>query len=134
MDKNGDGKLSKDELLEEYTKMMGEADAREEVERIMKEVDSDNNGFIDYSEFLKGSIDSSKILSVDNLKLAFQMFDQDGSGTISAAELKKVIAGSGLSDSKIWNDIIVEVDVNGDGEIDMEEFQKIIMRTGLKVT
>lgn len=133
MDKNGDGKLSRDELLEEYTKMMGELEAKIEVDRIMSEVDSDNNGYIDYSEFLKGSLDSSKILSVDNLKLAFQMFDQDGSGSISASELKKVIACKGLADNKLWNDIIVEVDVNGDGEIDMQEFQRIIMKTSLKV-
>lgn len=128
MDKNGDGKLSREELLEEYTKIMEESEAQAEVERIMHEVDSDNNGFIDYSEFLKGSLDSSKVLSLENLKLAFQMFDQDGSGTISAGELKKVIAGKGLADNKIWNDIIIQVDQNGDGEIDMLEFQKIIMK------
>ncbi|OMJ66818.1 hypothetical protein SteCoe_36202 [Stentor coeruleus] len=128
MDKNGDGKLSREELLEEYTKIMEESEAQAEVDRIMREVDSDNNGFIDYSEFLKGSLDSSKVLSLENLKLAFQMFDQDGSGTISAGELKKVIAGKGLADNKIWNDIIIQVDQNGDGEIDMLEFQKIIMK------
>ena len=53
MDKSGDGVLSKDELMEEYLKIMGGSEAKEEVDRIMKEVDSDNNGFIDYSEFLK---------------------------------------------------------------------------------
>jgi calcium-dependent protein kinase len=134
MDKNGDGKLSKDELMEEYLKIMGESEAKEEVDRIMKEVDSDNNGFIDYSEFLKGSLDSSKVLSIQNLKLAFQMFDQDGSGTISASELKKVIAGKGLADNKIWNDIIMEVDMNGDGEIDIGEFEKIILKSGIGIS
>ena len=128
MDKNGDGKLSKEELLEEYTRIMGEEDALEEVERIMKEVDSDYNGFIDYSEFLKGSIDSNKILSVENLKLAFQMFDQDGNGKISAAELRKATSGNGLYDKQLWNEIISEVDLNGDGEIDMHEFEKIITK------
>lgn len=131
MDKNGDGKLSKEELLDEYLKIMGESEAKEEVDRIMKEVDSDNNGFIDYSEFLKGSLDSSKVLSIQNLKLAFQMFDQDGNGTISASELRKVIAGKGLADNKIWNEIIMEVDQNGDGEIDIAEFEKIILRSGI---
>ena len=134
MDKNGDGKLSKDELMEEYLKIMGESEAKEEVDRIMKEVDSDNNGFIDYSEFLKGSLDSSKVLSIQNLKLAFQMFDQDGNGTISASELKKVIAGKGLADNKIWNDIIMEVDMNGDGEIDIGEFEKIILKSGIGIS
>ena len=131
MDKNGDGKLSKEELLEEYSKIMEEHEAKAEVDRIMKEVDSDKNGFIEYSEFLKGSLDSSKILSAENLKIAFAMFDKDGNGTISAEELKKAIAGTKLSDWKIWNEIITEIDQNGDGEIDLQEFQKVILKTNI---
>ena len=131
MDKNWDGKLSKEELLEEYSKIMEEHEAKAEVDRIMKEVDSDKNGFIEYSEFLKGSLDSSKILSAENLKIAFAMFDKDGNGTISAEELKKAIAGTKLSDWKIWNEIITEIDQNGDGEIDLQEFQKVILKTNI---
>lgn len=127
MDKNGDGKLSKEELLEEYKKLMEATEAIEQVNKVFNEVDTDNNGFIEYSEFLKGSLDTHKLLSAENLKKAFKKFDEDGSGTISALELKRLMSG-GLEDNKIWNEIILEVDQNGDGEIDMQEFQKILFK------
>lgn len=127
MDKNGDGKLSREELLDQYSMSIGVADAEIEVNRIMAEVDSDHNGYIDYTEFLKATLDMRKLLSSDNLKAAFRMFDRDGSGSISANELKRILEGGVSSDDKVWSDIIVQVDQNGDGEIDLQEFQDIIL-------
>lgn len=128
IDKNGDGKLSREELLEQYANEMSIEDAEKEVNRIMQEVDSDNNGFIDYTEFLKATLDIKKVLSTENLKTAFKVFDRDGSGSISAAELRKVLEGGIPSDDRVWNEIITEVDQNGDGEIDLQEFQDIILK------
>ena len=53
----------------------------------MSKVDIDHSGFIDYTEFIAASIDEKKLLSKNNLKVVFEMFDTDGSGTISANEL-----------------------------------------------
>ena len=127
IDKNGDGKLSTEELIEQYSSTMGVEEATKEVERIMKEVDTDNNGFIDYSEFLKANLDARKVLSSENLKQAFRMFDRDNSGTISANELKMVLQGDMESDENVWQEIIQLVDQNGDGEIDLQEFQDIVL-------
>eukprot|EP00358_Blepharisma_japonicum_P007134 CAMPEP_0202942832 /NCGR_PEP_ID=MMETSP1395-20130829/3072_1 /ASSEMBLY_ACC=CAM_ASM_000871 /TAXON_ID=5961 /ORGANISM="Blepharisma japonicum, Strain Stock R1072" /LENGTH=95 /DNA_ID=CAMNT_0049639535 /DNA_START=1073 /DNA_END=1357 /DNA_ORIENTATION=- len=93
----------------------------------MKEVDTDKNGFVDYTEFLKAALNMEKVLSAENLKTAFKVFDRDGSGSISAAELRKILEGSVPSDDRVWNEIISEVDQNGDGEIDLQEFQDIIL-------
>ena len=53
------------------------------------------------------------------------MFDVDGSGKIDAIEVKNLFEGDDFKDT-INRDqidlIIQEVDVNGDGEIDFEEF------------
>ena len=47
------------------------------------------------------------------------MFDLDGSGTISARELKTVLGtlGGEKVQDLVWTNMIREVDVNGDGEI-----------------
>jgi calcium-dependent protein kinase len=51
------------------------------------------------------------------------MFDQDGNGSISQEELKSILGGHNTdNDDKFWRDMIKEVDQNGDGEIDFEEF------------
>lgn len=50
LDKNADGKLSREELIDGYTEIYGSIDlAEKEVDCIMKNVDVDHNGYIDYS-------------------------------------------------------------------------------------
>lgn len=126
MDTNKDGKLSREELLNQFTKTMGAEAADEEVDRIMREVDTDSNGYIDYTEFLKATIDTKTLMSVENMKHAFDAFDKDGSQSISAQELKRMLEGNATSENEVWRMIIEEVDKNGDGEIDYNEFQAII--------
>ncbi len=91
MDKNLDGKLSKEELIEGFTETMGQAAAEAEVEKIMKNVDIDKNGHIDYSEFISATIDKRKLFSKDRLKAAFAIFDKDDNGFISAQEVRHVL-------------------------------------------
>jgi calcium-dependent protein kinase len=50
LDKNADGKLSREELIEGYTEMNLDPErAVKEVDNIMANVDVDHNGYIDYS-------------------------------------------------------------------------------------
>lgn len=132
LDKNGDGKISIDELTEQYSETLGSEEAKKEAQRIMNEVDTDNNGYIDYTEFLKVNLDSQKVLSSENLKHAFRMFDRDDSGTITASELKMVLQGDLESEDYVWSEIVAMVDQNSDGEIDLQEFQDMILSNCLK--
>jgi Ca2+-binding EF-hand superfamily protein len=63
------------------------------------------------------------------------MFDKDGSGTISPEEIKEVLghAGSGLT-NKVIDEIIKEVDENGDGEIQFEEFVHMMRKLAVTET
>ena len=45
------------------------------------------------------------------------MFDKDGSGVISASEIKEVLGFGGNLDNAAIDAIIKQVDENGDGEI-----------------
>ena len=97
--------------------------AEEEVDRIMKYADSDGSGEIDYSEFVVATMDKRKLLSNEKLETAFNLFDRDGSGSISANEVKEVLGIGKNIDERVWNEIILEVDGNGDGEISFLEFK-----------
>lgn len=126
MDKNSDGKLSREELIEGYTTILGDL-AEEEVDRIMKIADTDGSGEIDYSEWVVATMDKRKLLTNEKLESAFNLFDRDGGGSISANEIKEVLGVGKNIDEKIWNEIIMEVDANGDGEISFLEF-KVMMQ------
>lgn len=50
------------------------------------------------------------------------MFDKDKSGTITADEVKQILGGASGSSDQVWDDVIKECDVDGDGLISFEEF------------
>lgn len=77
LDTDGDGKLSKEELINGYERIFGtDCDAEQAVEGIMENLDIDQSGFIDYTEFLLATLDRKSLLSEDRLKIAFKMFDK----------------------------------------------------------
>ena len=129
-DLNGDGRLTKDELIEAMSQLMTRGEARDEVEKIMKVIDVDKNGFIEYEEFLRATLNKDKLLSKENIKYAFDMFDKDGSGFISKEEIKAVL-GKGKNNKKkdnVWKDIINQIDLNQDGQISFEEFTEAMIK------
>jgi calcium-dependent protein kinase len=102
LDKNGDGKIDRSELMEALSQVKGdEAAASNEVDRILEEVDADGNGEIEYSEFILASMNKKKALSRENLTAAFNRFDQDNSGTITLNELRTILGNFGKNE--LWD-------------------------------
>ena len=54
-------------------------------------IDADGSGEIDFSEWLIAAIDKKSIMTEENLKCIFSMFDKDGGGSITLDELETVI-------------------------------------------
>ncbi|KAL8272027.1 hypothetical protein Esti_004151 [Eimeria stiedai] len=137
MDKNGDGQLDKQELMEGYVELMklkgedvsalDQSAIEYEVDQVLDAVDFDKNGFIEYSEFVTVAMDRKTLLSRQRLERAFRMFDSDGSGKISSSELATIFGVSEL-DSESWRGVLSEVDKNNDGEVDFEEFQQMLLK------
>jgi calcium-dependent protein kinase len=75
----------------------------------MAKIDVDGSGFVDYSEFIAAALDQKQILSKNNLEAAFNAFDKDGSGTITANEIRGVIGAVGSS-NETWERVLKEVD------------------------
>ncbi|KAJ4710067.1 Calcium-binding protein [Melia azedarach] len=127
-DVNGDGKISASELGS-IMSSLGHAPTDEELDKMMREIDSDGDGFIDYNEFVElntKGVDSDEIL--ENLKDAFSVYDIDGNGSITAEELYEVLRSLG-DDCTIaeCKKMISGVDSDGDGTIDFEEFKVMMM-------
>ena len=131
LDTDNSGTLSSKELKEGFLILFGNEvnDIDAEVERIMKEVDLDGSGVIEYSEFVSATLNRQQLLSKERLEMAFKAFDLDGSGTITATELKTVLGKSHDYQEEMWDKLIAEADLNGDGMIDLSEFTRMMLKT-----
>ena len=112
-------------------KSLGQSPTEEELTRMIQSVDDNGNNEIDFPEFLI-LMSSKKSISDDpdrELKDAFAVFDTDGSGLISRSELKGLLNNLGqvVSDEEL-DAMMGEVDKDGNGEIDFEEFKAMMVR------
>lgn len=80
--------------------------AEGEVDKILAKVDANGSGEIDYSEWIVATINKEKLLSKEKLRAAFNLFDRDGSGAISAEEVKEILWRGQKIDDKVWLDLI----------------------------
>ena len=71
-----------------------------EARNIFDKLDFNNNGTIDYSEFLIANLDPSKIVNEERLREVFDIFDVDRSGAITVDEIKKIL-GNGHKRNKV---------------------------------
>ena len=80
-------------------------------------------------EFIAATMDAKVFMRDSYLKAAFNMFDADGSGKIDSTEINRLLSGDEFKDIYTADQLaeaIAEVDKNGDGEIDFEEFMEMM--------
>lgn len=75
------------------------------------QADIDNNGTIDYDEFVAATLHFTKVDREDRLFAAFAYFDKDGSGYITHDELQQACKEFGVADIHL-EEIMKEVDQN----------------------
>ena len=126
-DTNNDGRLTKEELMTGLTRISnGDVDLSS-ADNLMKNIDNDNNGFIEIDEFIRATINKEKLLTEKNLKMAFDFFDKDKNGRICAKELKSILKeGNVNTKESVWKNMIKEIDLNKDGHINFYEFTEMM--------
>lgn len=127
IDVNGDGVLTKEELIEGVSKVPDWNIKEEDWDLAVQLMDTNGNGRVDYTEFIAGCMQSYVYLKENNLKHAFEYFDKDGNGTITLEELKESLSSDDLLlDESELEKIISEIDKNEDGMIDYKEFLEMM--------
>ena len=107
---------------------MGFEPKREEVRRMIAESDREGTGTIDFATF--ESVMAPKMATrdpKDEALKSFKLFDDDETGTISLKNLRRVAKelGENMTDEEL-QEMIDEADRDGDGEINEDEFLRIM--------
>lgn len=127
-DKDGDGSISTEELGT-VMRNLGQFPSVEELNTMLKEIDIDGDGTFSFEEFVQvmanmgGLNENSAEDEEEELRQAFRVFDKSGCGYITPSDLRAVLQniGENLTEEEI-DEMIAEVDIDGDGRIDFEEF------------
>ncbi|KAJ3292604.1 Centrin-1 [Borealophlyctis nickersoniae] len=131
-DTDGSGTIDIKEL-KVAMRALGFEPKKDELKKMMQEVDKSGSGTVDFNEFLElMTVKMSERDSRDEILKAFRLFDDDETGKISFKNLKRVAKelGENLTDEEL-QEMIDEADRDGDGEINEEEFLRIMKKTNL---
>ncbi|XP_047736101.1 caltractin [Hyalella azteca] len=106
---------------------------KEEIKKMIAEVDRDSTGLIKFDDFLHlMTIKMAEKDVKEEIQKAFKLFDCDSTGKISLENLKQVAEtlGENLSHEEL-QEMIEEADCDGDNQVSEEEFLKIMKKTSL---
>jgi len=130
-DKDGSGSISIKELTA-CMESLGQSMSEEDIREAFNEMDKDGSGEVDFLEFCQFM--AGRMNDVDDpelLRVAFEIFDSDHSGGVTKAEVMEMIkdimknTGESLPEAEV-DAMIAEADKDGDGQIDCEEFMKVM--------
>ncbi|KAK3900837.1 hypothetical protein C8A05DRAFT_35520 [Staphylotrichum tortipilum] len=136
LDKDNSGTIEREEFLS-----LPQISSNPLATRMIAIFDEDGGGDVDFQEFVSGlSAFSSKGNKEQKLRFAFKVYDIDRDGYISNGELfivLKMMVGNNLKDQQLQQIVdktIMEADLDNDGKISFEEFQRIVQNTDVSMS
>ncbi|CAM0904064.1 unnamed protein product [Alopecurus aequalis] len=140
-DRNGDGRITREELEDSLGKL-GMAVPSDELAAMIARIDADGDGCVDVEEFgeLYRAITSTGTEAPaaeeddEDMREAFRVFDANGDGYITVDELSVVLSSLGLKQGRTAEEcrrMIGQVDRDGDGRVDFQEFRQMMRGGGL---
>jgi len=128
MDKEETGEIPTSELGS-VMRMLGHQLKPDQLQECIEEVDGDGSGFVDFEEFLVLMTKKHKESEEEKeVREAFRILDSGGKGTIDAAVLKEILLAldEDMTEADV-DEMVDEIDEDGSGEIDYEEFKAVMM-------
>eukprot|EP01043_Picozoa_sp_COSAG02_P028960 COSAG02_NODE_1783_length_10942_cov_1025.230266_3_plen_2086_part_00 len=122
-DEDGSGEIATGELRI-LLETLGQSPTDAQINSRIKRYDLDNSGAINFDEFVLWMTE----LQDKEIEDAFNMFDKDGSGSISVRELQQLVKAMGeqMTDSEVLQ-LAKHVDSDGSGEIELDELKILLI-------
>jgi Ca2+-binding EF-hand superfamily protein len=127
------GLANKDDFQKFASVFLPRAAKDTDLSYLFRAMDADKNGTIDFQEFIMYQASSNPTTVEEIVRIAFDMYDKDGDGTLSKPELIETMTNiyksrglktdEDLKDSIRLrvHDLMRSVDVNDDGSVTKEE-------------
>ena len=127
--KTGNCKLSKEELTNGLYHFKDKEEVDKIIDHLFVLLDGDNDGFLEYEEFLRACIDRKQIITTTYLKYAFKFIDKEKTGTLDAQKIiNAFVATPNKIIEAVFNNTLNTVDKDGDGIINFIEFQELMVK------
>ena len=130
VDKDKGGSISRDELGE-LMDTLGIRASKEEIDLMINEIDEDNNGEIDFEEFV--AVMSRKVnanYTSAEVKSAFKAFEMDGSsGYVTIDSLRKALMSYGTEKLSLQqaNDLLSQLEQDSKGRVNYIDYVNMMM-------
>ena len=127
-DKDSSGTITTKELGT-VMRNLGQNPSEEELKQLIREVDLNGDGTIDFKQFLCLMVKKMDDSDIDQeLQDAFKFFDGDKDGYITSLELRNAMNNLGDEYTpEEAEEMIKEGDLDNDGKISFDEFMKIVL-------
>jgi calcium-dependent protein kinase len=123
IDENSDGVLTLDEIKNGINHCQFKVKMDEDtIIKLFNDMDIDKNGLVNYTEFVSALMDYEKNIKKEHLIECFRNYDEDNSGKISFSEFCRILRPQNEKEKKELKELYDKFDIDGDGEIDIEEF------------
>eukprot|EP00941_MAST-03F_sp_MAST-3F-sp1_P002881 g2881.t1 len=127
MDKDGTGRISKDELKQilfngNSTLKFSESD----VDEIFTSLDQDETGRVNFSQFTAAAFSKRGYLTKERLRDVFAVLDKNNSGRLNLSDLSETFEELVSADE--IDKMLKQVDTAGDGSISFDEFMQEMTR------
>uniref|UniRef100_A0A915DN83 EF-hand domain-containing protein n=1 Tax=Ditylenchus dipsaci TaxID=166011 RepID=A0A915DN83_9BILA len=128
-DTDGSGALGNVELKEAMISIGLQA-SEQEIDELIREVDEDGNGEIDFEEFChcmkKSQNRVTKATNEEVARQCFEVFDQDGNGLITESEFIYVAKEIGGFSHELAEYVFHELDISSNGHLSSDQFSAIV--------
>merc|ERR1719343_395713 len=107
--------------------------SNEQLDELVKAMDTDGSGKVDYTEWLTATMDRKQYEKEDTIWSAFRVFDRNGDGKITENEVERLLGNEDmrhLVGDSVVKALLAEVDTNGDGAITFDEFMVMLKEKG----
>ena len=127
---SGNCKLTKTELKKGLYNYRNEEQVNKIVDQLFLILDGDNNGFIEFEEFLRACVDKNRILTKENIWYAFKFLDDKNTNSIDVHALMRAFdAKPNKMLEAVFNKTLNNGNLNNNGKITFHEFEQLILNT-----